>query len=50
MSSALRLKRLANIPLKPITHPLQGALLIAFRPESLIGLAPESVIAFPPDS
>ena len=50
MSSALRFKRLENIPLKPITNPLQGALLIAFRPELLIGLAPESTIVFPPDS
>lgn len=46
---APHLERPENIPLKPITNPLQGALLVAFRPELLIGLAPESMIAFPPD-
>jgi len=30
-----------NIPLKPITIPLAGRLMIAFRLESLIGLAPD---------
>jgi hypothetical protein len=39
-----------NIPLKPITNSARGRLLIAFRLESLIGLAPEWVIGFPPES